>query len=144
MENLPGVSIAMATPGRRWLKLAQEFIQYVVVGGLAFLVDWFLLTRGISWGHLSYPVATALGFCAGLITNYTLCILWVWRGAHKQTARDFFLFTAIGLAGLGITELGMWIGVGLAGFGASPVKIVVAGVVLFWNFILRKFLVFSR
>lgn len=134
----------MAVPERRWLKLAQEFVQYVVVGGLAFLVDWFLLTRGISWGHLTLSVATALGFCAGLATNYTLCVIWVWRGAHKQTLKDFLVFTIIGVAGLGITELGMWIGVGLAGFGASPVKIVVAGVVLFWNFILRKFLVFSR
>jgi len=115
-----------------------------VVGGLAFLVDWFLLTRGISWGHLALSVATALGFCAGLATNYTLCVIWVWRGAHRQTVKDFLLFTGIGLAGLGLTELGMWIGVALAGFGASPVKIAVAAVVLFWNFILRKFLVFSR
>lgn len=134
----------MAAPHSRWLKLAQEFVQYVAVGGIAFLVDWFLLTRGISWLHLAYPVATALGFCAGLITNYTLCVFWVWRGARKQTPKDFMVFTMIGLVGLGITELGMWIGIGLAGFGVSPVKIVVAGVVLFWNFILRKFLVFSR
>lgn len=134
----------MAAPNKRWLALAQEFVQYVVVGGLAFLVDFTLLTLGISWGLLDYRVATAIGFCAGLATNYTLCVLWVWRGAHKQTLKDFLIFTIIGVAGLGITELGMWIGVGLAGFGASPVKIVVAGVVLFWNFILRKFLVFSR
>lgn len=134
----------MAAPNRRWLKLAQEFVQYVGVGGLAFLVDISLLTLGISWGHLDYRVATALGFCAGLITNYTLCVVWVWRGAHKQTFKDFLAFAIIGVAGLGITELGMWIGVGLAGFSAQPVKVVMTGVVLFWNFILRKFLVFSR
>jgi len=134
----------MLSPFNLWRKLGMEFIQYVVVGGIAFLVDWFLLTRSITWWGLDYRVATALGFVTGLICNYALCVFWVWRGTQARTFKDFALFTAIGAAGFGITELGMWIGVGLAGFSPSPVKFVVAIVVLFWNFVLRRFLVFNR
>lgn len=144
METVSSAAVTAIAASTRWQRLAREFTQYVVVGGLAFLVDWFLLTRGISWGGLDYRLATALGFVAGLATNYTLCVLWVWRGTQARALKDFMVFTSIGLAGLGITELGMWVGVGLLAFAPSPVKIVVAGFVLIWNFTLRKLMVFCR
>lgn len=144
MESSYGTDAAVASPADRWRKLGVEFSQYVVVGGVAFLVDVFLLTRSIAWWGFDYRLATALGFVTGLVCNYALCVLWVWRGTQARTLRDFVLFTTIGAAGLGLTELGMWIGVGLAGFSPTPVKFVVAIVVLFWNFVLRRFLVFNR
>jgi putative flippase GtrA len=142
METLSGA--LCADPALRIQRLLREFVQYVVVGGVAFFVDWFLLTRSMVWFGLDYRIATAVGFLAGLVTNYTFCVIWVWRGTKAQTVKDFLVFAAIGVAGLGLTELGMWIGVGLAGFGASPVKVAVAAVVLIWNFVLRKFMVFNH
>lgn len=124
-------------------RIAKEFSQYIVVGGLAFLIDWSILNQGVAFGF-HYLVATAMGFVAGLVTNFLLCILWIWRGTQAKTLKDFGLFTAIGIVGLAWTELGMWIGVGLLDQKPSPTKVVVAGFVLIWNFTLRKFLVFSR
>ena len=124
-------------------RIAIEFSKYVVVGGLSFFVDWSILTQAVHLG-LHYMVATALGFAGGLITNFLLCIFWIWRGTAAKSFKDFAMFTGVGVAGLGITELGMWIGVGVLGFGPSRAKIGVAGAVLFWNFTLRKILVFSR
>ncbi len=143
MTSLPNTSTITTAPTERTQRLAREFVQYLVVGGLAFLVDWFLLTRGISWGGLDYRLATAIGFTAGLAVNYTLCVMWVWRGSARSI-KDFLVFSGIGLAGLGITEFGMWIGIGLLAFNPSPVKIVVSGFVLIWNFTLRKLVVFCR
>ncbi len=124
-------------------RIAKEFFQYVVVGGLAFLIDWSILNQGVALG-IHYLVATAIGFVAGLLINFMLCILWIWKGSQAKTVKDFSIFTAIGVAGLAWTELGMWVGVGLLGFKPSPSKVVVAGFVLIWNFALRKILVFSR
>jgi putative flippase GtrA len=124
-------------------RIAIEFLKYIVVGGLSFLVDWSLLREGVHLG-MHYMLATALGFCAGLLINFLLCILWIWRGSQAKTVKDFAVFAGVGLAGLGLTELGMWIGVGLLCFGPSPTKIVVAGFVLIWNFTLRRILVFSH
>ena len=48
-----------------------QFIRYCFVGGVAFIVDWLvmiLLTETL----LHYLVAVAVGFVAGLVTNYTL------------------------------------------------------------------------
>lgn len=124
-------------------RFATEFAQYIVVGGLSFLIDWSILNHGVSLG-IHYLVATAMGFIAGLLTNYMLCILWVWRGSQARTFKDFSVFSMIGLAGLAWTEFGMWLGVGVMGFEPSHAKIIVAGFVLIWNFTLRKFFVFSR
>jgi len=124
-------------------RIAIEFLKYVVVGGLSFLIDWSLLNEGVRIG-MHYMLATALGFCAGLLTNFLLCIFWIWRGQQAKTFKDFAVFAGIGVAGLGITELGMWIGVGQLHFTPSPVKVVVAAFVLIWNFTLRRVLVFSR
>ena len=126
------------------IRQLREFTQYLAVGGLAFVVDWSLLTSTWKWGHLNYLAATSLGFFVGLIVNYVLCVFWVWRGTKKQTPKDFLVFSIIGLAGLAVTALGMKLGVDIAHFYPPTVKIAVAAVVLFWNFILRKFLVFSR
>ena len=126
---------------RSHLALLQAFFRYLLVGGLAFLVDWGVLTLGVSFG-MDYRVATALGFVFGLITNYLLCIAWVWRGTQARTLRDIVIFTLIGVGGLGLTELLMWLAVDLAALRPSIAKLPIAGIVLVWNFGLRRLFVF--
>jgi len=127
----------------RLQRLAFEFARYVLVGGLAFAVDFGLLRFGLSHG-MHYLAATAAGFIAGLATNYALCVLWVWRGTSATTLRDFLIFAAVGLGGLALTELLMWVAVELLGAGPSLSKIIIAGLVLVWNFGLRRMFVFSK
>ncbi len=115
----------------------------MVVGGLAFVLDVSTLRCGLGLG-LHYLAAAGLGFLLGLLTNFILCVLWVWRGTQAKAAEDFLVFTIIGVAGLGLTELGMWAGVSQMKFSPMATKIGVAGLVLLWNFSLRKLLVFSN
>ncbi|MDR2509274.1 MAG: GtrA family protein [Spirochaetaceae bacterium] len=130
-----------------------EFLRYVLVGGSAFVIDIGVLyfTKTYIFQKLATSgilAATACGFIAGLIYNYTLSILFVFKNACETVAahktRSFIVFTIIGLIGLGLTELLMYTGIRLAG---SPfylvVKVVTAGVVLLWNYIARKLLVFK-
>lgn len=123
--------------------LLHEFLRYIVVGGIAFIVDWCVLWLGLRLG-MQYLVATAAGFAIGLVINYLLCIAWAWRGTRATTARDFLVFCLIGLAGLLLTELLMRLAVGAAGIPAPLAKLPVAGVVFLWNFGLRRMLVFFR
>ena len=122
----PGsVPISAATPGiarasnlahgdaqARLVNLGKAFVKYVVVGGAAFVVDFGLFSLCVSAG-LHYLIAVTLGFCAGIVTNYLLCVLWVWRGTEARTVRDVVIFTLVGLGGLALTWLGMWICVDL-------------------------------
>ncbi|HEX5126899.1 MAG TPA: GtrA family protein [Rhodocyclaceae bacterium] len=120
-----------------------EFLRYAGVGGLAFVIDFGLLTLAVHLG-VNYLTATVIGFLGGLLTAFTLCVLWVWRGTRATTPKDFVVFTVIGVIGLGLTYLGMWAGVGLLGMHYAIVKVLVAAVVLVWNFALRRLFVFFR
>lgn len=127
----------------RILRLMIQFMCYAVVGGLAFVVDFGLLSAVLYVGG-HYLLATLIGFIGGLITNYLLCILWVWRGTQARTARDVLVFSLIGVGGLMLTALLMWVSVGLMALDPQISKLFIAALVLIWNFGLRRLFVFFR
>jgi putative flippase GtrA len=121
--------------------LPLELWRYTVVGALAFVCDWAVLRLCTGLGA-HYLVATALGFLVGLSLNYSLCVAWVWRGTSATTWRDIAVFTLIGIGGLLLTEGLMRYAVESIGLAAPIAKLPVAGIVLLWNFGLRRRLVF--
>lgn len=128
-----------------------EFTRYLAVGGAAFLVDFGVLVLfnnilPLLHGYRLY-VSTALGFIAGLIFNYIFSLLFVFKSAKNskvgRSAAAFFVFALVGVIGLGLTELGMYVGTGLLNFHYVFVKICVTGIVLIWNYLGRKILIFK-
>ena len=148
--------------------LIAEFLRYAVVGGIAFVVDFavFALFRELVFGGsgttVAITVSTAAGFIAGLAVNYVLSMLMVFRTEKQQkqgkSVHAVLVFAAVGVVGLGLTELLQWLGevkllqtsLGksindlLGGLGVYAVKVVVAGIVLIWNYVGRKIFVFKE
>lgn len=123
--------------------LLLQFCRYVVVGGIAFVADFTVFNGVLSLqGH--YILATAVGFLVGVAVNYILCVYWVWRGTQARTKKDLAIFTLIGIGGLLLTAILMVMLVEFFAFDARISKIVVAIIVLFWNFGLRKVFVFFK
>ena len=137
----------------KYIKLFWEFFRYAVVGGIAFVADWgtlFLCKEFVFKGN-SKPelfAATAAGFIIGLMVNYILSIVFVFRQADNnnsgKSVKGFITFAIIGVIGLGLTELGMYAGVYLLNWHYLITKIIVAGLVLIWNYCGRKIFVFGR
>jgi putative flippase GtrA len=134
--------------------LFYEFSRYALVGGLAFIVDFGALYFSktflfFSLGQAGILLAAALGFTAGLILNYTLSLIFVFkkanRNAKQHKVRSFVLFALIGIIGLLVTELCMLTGIRILGQERYlAVKIVTAGIVLAWNYAARKILIFRE
>ena len=130
-----------------------EFFRYVLVGGLAFLIDagtLYLMQTYLlyPWGTTGILISTAIGFIVGLVFNYILSNLYVFKKidnkVKKQPVRSFIIFAIIGIIGLILTEIGMYAGVKLCGQNYYMfVKVVVATVVLLWNYIARKVFIFK-
>ena len=127
-----------------------EFFRYAMVGGIAFLADFGALVgaqevcfKQMAWGIY---VSTALGFIVGLTVNYVLSLAFVFVGEHERgkgrSVTAFCVFGLIGLVGLGLTELGMWFGVTLCSWNYMLVKAFVTAVVLMWNYLGRKIIIF--
>lgn len=132
--------------------LSAEIMRFLFVGGLAFVVDFSVLSFtaehifyvGHGWGLY---LATALGFLAGVVVNYVLSILFVFRNARTdssyRTYNAFLIFVGLGFIGLLLTEVGMYLGVGILAINYQVAKILVTGIVLFWNYLSRKLIIFK-
>lgn len=122
----------------------KEFIRYCLVGGIAFLVDFGVLIFFTEVLNLDYKISAIFGFIAGLAVNYILSKTFVFKKKVNSETKAFTIFAIIGIIGLGITELGLWLGADIVGIDYRIAKIIVTGVVLFWNYLGRKFLIFNR
>lgn len=128
-----------------------EFIRYIFVGGAAFIIDmmtlYFFKTKVFfELGNMGIYISTALGFLAGLIFNYIFSLIFVFKSAKEEKKGrnifSFLLFSLIGVIGLFLTEAGMYAGVDLFNINYLLTKIVVTTIVLIWNYVARKILIF--
>jgi putative flippase GtrA len=134
------------------LPFLYEFFRYAVVGGVAFLADLCSLVVSREFFLRDVPcgvyISVAIGFVVGLVVNYSLSITFVFTDRKYEnkgrTISAFAIFAVIGVVGFFLTELGMWIGVGLLDCNYGIVKVFVAAAVLFWNYLGRKFIVFGK
>lgn len=136
----------------RYKGVVLDFMKYAVVGGVAFAVDFGVMVGcrefifpAVSWGVYA---SVAFGFFAGLTVNYLLSMVFVFSDRTRYrdgwTWSAFCWFAAIGVAGVILTEFGMWVGYGLLRFNYMAVKVVVSGCVLIWNFLGRRILLAWR
>jgi putative flippase GtrA len=126
------------------LPLAVQFLRYLVAGGIAFLADFgtlALLTSGCGWHYLQ---SAAVAFMIGMAVTYVLSVTWVFKvRSVKSQHVELLLFVLIGLAGLGITQLLLWTLTDGLGLFYLHAKLITAAVVLVWNFVARKLLLFT-
>lgn len=121
-----------------------QFARYLVVGGVAFAVDFGVLVLLTKFLGFHYLFSAALAFCCGLVINYILSITWVFSNRSLASKKaEFTIFSIVGVAGLGWTELLMYLGTGILGLDYKLSKIITVAIVLFWNFGMRKIILFS-
>ena len=150
-----------------------EIFRFLLVGGTATLVDYitFWLFDGVLFPLLPWQgggfetvflvVSTALGFCVGLMVNWVLSVRFVFRQVKDEAAarskKSFAVFSGIGLIGLFLTEIGVVVLVALLPeitlFGSVAflntewkkwvAKALMTALVLVWNYIGRKLLIFK-
>ena len=124
--------------------MTRQFIRYLYVGGLSFLVDFaclYYLTEHIG---MHYLISATLAFSLGLTTNYLLCLAWVFDFRRMPNRwHEFMVFSAIGLFGLFLNNLLLWLLTEYAGLYYLVSKIIATAAILFFNFSLRRWLLFS-
>lgn len=123
-----------------------QFFRYIFVGGIATVVDWgalFLLTECAQIYHLTSAV---FAFIAGLITNFILSKLLVFKASEARVngVFEFVSYAMIGAVGLGITELIIVLFTNGLKIHYMISKAIATAVVLVWNYMARKLLLYKK
>jgi putative flippase GtrA len=131
----------------RWFgatgSLLHQFARYLVVGGLAFVIDFGSLYALTEFAGLHYLISAAVAFLFGLIANYWLSRIWVFdRRSMQNVTVEFFVFAVIGVIGLGLNEGIIWFAAEKIHFHYMFAKAISSAIVLLWNFGARRFLLF--
>ncbi|MBP5372653.1 MAG: GtrA family protein [Clostridia bacterium] len=144
--------------------LFSEILRFIIVGGIATVVDFFMM--GVTlyiFDPSLYPnffnvffgggepslvaklVGTGVGFVFGLIANYLLSVFFVFNEKGKsKTVGGFIIFAVFSAIGLLIHEVGMYLMSDLLSINEWITKIILTLVVLVYNYISRKLLIFKK
>ncbi len=132
-------------------KLINEIIRFVIVGGASFLIDFGVLIAlqeaGLKTIHNGVLISTTVAFCISLIVHYFLATFWVFKDHDvnnaKKHARAATLFIVTNAIGCLLNNLFMYIGVTLLYFHYILVKLAATIVVMFWNYLCQKLLIYK-
>ena len=142
-----------------------EIFRFCLVGGIATVVDFLIMAVTLYLFHpelyetfwqvffggsgnpslLANMVGTGLGFLVGLVVNYFLSVFFVFlHKGDSQTAKGFLQFAFLSAIGLGLHEVGMYLLNELLGVNEWIVKIVMTIIVLIYNYVSRKLIIFKE
>lgn len=128
--------------------LLGQVVRYLFTGGFSFLLDFGLFALCLYALEWHYLLANLIGLIAGLVLNYFLSIVWVFvackRTLEKNKGLEFALFALVGVVGVGINQLLMYVMVDGLGVNEMVSKMIAAVLVLMWNFGARKFMLFRE
>lgn len=138
-----------------------EIIRFLIVGGTATLVEYVLfalLSRLFPFFELNFfNFNQAIAFTISLLVNWFLSIIFVYKNVkNKEESRSlqsFIIFAIIGIVGLIISSSGIALGekifnpTNIIIFGKDLttwiIKCILTIIVLIFNYILRKILIFK-
>lgn len=134
-----------------------QFLRYAIVGGAATVVDVAVYTLLSNRFHINPIQSNTVSFTFGLLVNYFMSRSWVFQRQNHNFAKDFLLFAIIGVLGLLLSNLILYLLInknilslilrtvyqGSDEFIKFTAKLIAVFIVLFWNFIARKKIVFN-
>ena len=124
--------------------LLPAFFLYAMCGGLATAFDWgsFYLTGFILQWH--YLPAVIISFSLGAVINFIANNIITFKNYYKNIPLQFSVFLFGVATALTLTALQMLLLVDYCLFSPMSSRIMVTGIMLFYNFAYHNWLTFGR
>lgn len=120
-----------------------QLFRYCFVGGFAFVVDYGGLYILTEYCGLYYLLSATISFILGLVVNYLLSTRWIFsKSKLKNKTAEFLVYSLIGVVGLGLNSLFLYLFTDGLHIYYMLSKIITAAVVMLWNFFARKIILF--
>lgn len=121
----------------------RNLILYGIIGGLCAALDFGVYTALCHFDIMPYLWANIISIHVGIFMSFILNRSINFKVKDKTTQR-FLSFYAVGLTGLGISELMLYLMVTIGGMNELLSKLISIIVVALIQFILNKFITFRK
>ena len=120
----------------------RNLILYGLIGGFCAALDFCIYTALCYWDIMPYLWANIISIHVGIFTSFTLNRSINFKVKDK-TATRFLSFYAVGLMGLGISELMLYLMVTVGGWNEVLCKLLSIVIVALVQFVLNKYITFK-
>jgi putative flippase GtrA len=138
MPALVHMLFAGKTPSRE-----VEMFRYFVTSCASFVFDFGLLYLLTDVIGLYYLISAVISYGSGMVVSYLLSIRWAFaRRSVANKSLEFGAFVGIGIAGMGINTLILWLWASVLGLNYLIGRFVSAVIGFIWKFVARKIALF--
>lgn len=122
----------------------RDLFSYLIVGGIATLVEWIFFYIFSYSLHINYLLATTIAFAISTAANWLAGRLLTFRHAEKQPIlKELGKIYAVAIIGLGLNLLLMYLLVQMVAVPKMAAKMITTVLVFGWNFIIRKIWIYK-
>ncbi|MGO4961195.1 GtrA family protein [Jeotgalibaca porci] len=121
-------------------KLIGQLMKFGVVGIIATVIDFVVLTILTETFGVYYLTSAAIGFIVATLFNYVASMRYVFNsrfGPHEKR-KELIIFILLSVVGLGLNQFFMWLFVEFFSIFYIFSKVLATTLVMAWNFVSRK------
>ncbi|MDD5101918.1 MAG: GtrA family protein [Endomicrobiaceae bacterium] len=121
-----------------------QFVKYFFASGIALVVDMGMLFVLTEYCHLYYLLSSTISFLLGIFITYLFSKLYIFnKTSVKSKTMEFSIFLLIGLIGLLLNNLFLYVLTEYFDVYYMFSKCIVVIITYLWNFFARKKFIFS-
>ena len=121
----------------------KNLILYGIIGSFTSCLDFVVFMLLSKWVGLYYLIANAISVLVGITTSFCLNRTYNFK-VKDRTKQRFAIFLSVGLCGLCMSNLILWIGIDKLHGDKLLVKLTSILLVVFFQFLLNKFVTFKK
>ena len=120
-----------------------DFFLYLIVGGIATIVEWIIFYILNSLFYLNYIPSTIIAYIISTFSNWAAGRLLVFKSSEKGFVAEIFTIYAASIIGLLLNLVIMWMMIDFVNTNTMIAKVVATILVFLWNFMVRKIVIYK-
>lgn len=120
-----------------------DLILYGIIGCFTSSLDFAVFTLLFKYVGIYYLAANCISVLVGITTSFVLNRSYNFK-VKDQTLKRFLIFLGVGLCGLCLSNLILWVGIDRLRADSLITKLASIVLVVFFQFLINKFVTFKK